>query len=120
MNNEHSFTAITRRNAVKMGAGAIAGAVFAGTGAYAFPPQPESSDMQPWVNPYRDIRGFNYQPSYEATGYSIWRQFRPEKFEAELCLGKKYFPKFNTVRYWLSFDAFAVDPQVFQKILRQL
>ncbi len=115
MNNEHSFTAITRRNAVKMGAGAIAGAVFAGTGAYAFPPQPESSDMQPWVNPYRDIRGFNYQPSYEATGYSIWRQFRPEKFEAELCLGKKYFPKFNTVRYWLSFDAFAVDPSGFSE-----
>lgn len=59
------------------------------------------------------IRGFSYQPSYEATGYSIWRQFRPEKFHTELGLGKKYFPRINAVRYWLSFDAFAVDPAGF-------
>jgi hypothetical protein len=100
---------ISRRRVLKIGAGAIAGAVISNAGAYALSPEQAPIADKTWVNIYRDIRGFNYQPSYEATGYSIWRQFRPEKFEAELGLGKKYFPKFNTVRYWLSFDAFAVD-----------
>ena len=113
MNNKHSSTAITRRYAVKIGAGAIAGAVIGNNSAYLISQEPEPKTMQDWINPYRDIRGFNYQPSYEATGYSIWRQFRPEKFEAELGLGKKYFPKINAIRYWLSFDAFAVDQSGF-------
>jgi hypothetical protein len=113
MNNKHSSTAITRRNAVKMGAGAIAGAVIGKSGAFSYSNEPEPKTIQAWINPYRDIRGFNYQPSYEATGYSIWSHFRPEKFDAELGLGKKYFPKINTVRYWLSFDAFAVDQSGF-------
>lgn len=113
MNNKKVSAEITRRDAMKIGVGAIAGALIANTGTYSFSPEPEPESMQGWVNPFRDIRGFNYQPSYEATGYSIWRQFRPEKFETELGLGKKYFPKINTVRYWLSFDAFAVDQSGF-------
>jgi hypothetical protein len=113
MDSKHSSSDITRRNALKMGAGAIAGAVIGNSGAYSFSREPETKTLQEWINPYRDIRGFNYQPSYEATGYSIWRQFRPERFEKELGLGKKYFPKINTVRYWLSFDAFAVDQSGF-------
>ena len=102
---------LTRRDALFLGAGTAlsAAAASAGTGVFKV----ASAGQAEWVNPYRDIRGFNYQPSYEATGYSIWRQFQSAKFDTELGLGKKYFPKFNAVRYWLSFDAFAVDPTGF-------
>ena len=56
---------------------------------------------------YRHIRGFNYQPSWSSSGFVIWRQFRPELFHRELGEGKRYFPGINTIRLWLSFDAFA-------------
>ena len=77
--------------------------------------QDESADesLQQYVNPYAYVRGFNYQPSYEATGYAIWRYFQPDIIDTELGQGKQYFPKFNTVRLWLSFDAFVVDPNQF-------
>jgi len=113
MNNKQVSGSITRREVLKIGAGTIAGTVIANTGVNVFAAEPAVKAKPAWVNPYHDVRGFNYQPSYEATGYSIWRQFRPEKFDTELGLGKKYFPKINTVRYWLSFDAFAVDPSGF-------
>ena len=104
---------ITRRNVLKIGKGVIAGAVISNTGFRAFSQELSAKTDPNWLNPYREIRGFNYQPSYEANGYSIWRQFRPEKFDKELGLGKKFFPNINTVRIWLSFDAFMVDPTVF-------
>lgn len=113
LNNQRLPLEISRRKVVKIGAGAIAGAMIVNTGISSFAAESTGKTMPAWVNPYRDIRGFGYQPSYEATGYSIWRQFRPEKFDAELGLGKKFFPKINTVRYWLSFDAFAVDSSGF-------
>jgi hypothetical protein len=109
MNKNQASVSISRRKVLKIGVGAIAGAAFANSGILAFSKEPTTLATPDWVNPFHDIRGFNYQPSYEATGYSIWRQFHPEKFETELGLGKKYFPKINAVRYWLSFDAFAVD-----------
>ena len=104
MDEKQAPANITRREALRMGAGVLASATVGGASA---------AEAQGWPNPYRDIRGFGYQPSYEATGYSIWRQFQPDKFEVELRNGKRYFPKFNAVRYWLSFDAFAVDPAAF-------
>ena len=110
MNTTQSELGITRRQALKVGTGAIT-TVVAGVAMAAAPANDDATSS--WPNPYRDIRGFNYQPSYEATGYSIWRQFQPEKFDTELGNGKKFFPKFNAVRYWLSFDAFAVDPAGF-------
>lgn len=111
--NKIDSSDINRRKVLKMGVGAFAGAVIANTGVSALAQNPANFIMPAWENPYSKIRGFGYQPSYEATGYSIWRQFRPEKFDRELGLGKRYFPNINTVRYWLSFDAFAVDPIAF-------
>ena len=61
---------------------------------------------------YQDIRGFNYQPSYEANGYAIWRNFKPLLIDHELALGKQYFPKMNAVRLWLSWDAFLRGVQI--------
>jgi hypothetical protein len=62
---------------------------------------------------FSSIRGFNYQPSYGSTSFENWMYFRPEIFELELRRGKQYFPKFNTVRYWLSWNAFVRNPAKF-------
>jgi hypothetical protein len=66
-------------------------------------------------NPYRHIRGFNYQPSWSSNGFAIWRQFKQEDFHRELGQGKKYFPGINTIRLWLSFDAYAGADAAVQK-----
>jgi hypothetical protein len=60
---------------------------------------------------YSRIRGFNYQPSYHYNGCGIWLNFRTDLVDLELGRGKKYFPGINTVRLWLSVDAFAVNPK---------
>ncbi len=59
------------------------------------------------------IRGFNYQPSYAAHGLDIWRRFDATRIEHEISLGKKYFPRINTLRLWLSWDAFLADGREF-------
>ena len=54
---------------------------------------------------FSHIRGFNYQPSYGSHGLEIWGYgFDIAKIERELGLGKRYFPKINTIRLWLSYD----------------
>lgn len=55
-----------------------------------------------WTN----IRGFNYQPSFGSTGLELWRNFDAAVFRRELELGRKYFPRINAIRLWLSWDAF--------------
>jgi hypothetical protein len=62
---------------------------------------------------FSSIQGFNYQPSYGITSFENWMCFRPEIFELELRRGKQCFPKFNTVRYWLSWSAFVRNPVKF-------
>ncbi len=63
---------------------------------------------------YSEVRGFNYQPSYGTTSLENWVYFNPEIFELELRRGKEYFPKFNTVRLWLSWDAYHRQPERFK------
>lgn len=56
---------------------------------------------------YSRVRGFNYQPSYGSHGLEIWGDaFNLETIKREIGLGKKYFPGINTIRLWLSHDAF--------------
>jgi hypothetical protein len=62
---------------------------------------------------YAHLRGFNYQPSYGSTGYELWRKFDAAIIDLELGRGKKHFPAFNAVRFWLSWDAFIRDPKLF-------
>ncbi len=64
-----------------------------------------------WVNPWRHIRGFNYQPSYGSNGFELWQRFDAATIETELGRGKRYFPKINALRWWQSWDSFARDPQ---------
>ncbi|PIV64494.1 MAG: hypothetical protein COZ37_04210 [bacterium (Candidatus Ratteibacteria) CG_4_10_14_3_um_filter_41_18] len=59
------------------------------------------------IKTFSHIRGFNYQPSYGSHGLQIWgEKFDASKIEKELGLGKKYFPRMNALRIWLSYDAF--------------
>lgn len=61
---------------------------------------------------FSHIRGFNYQPGYGSHGLEIWgEKFDASRIEKELGLGKKYFPKINTIRLWLSHDAFLKSPE---------
>lgn len=58
------------------------------------------------------INGFNYQPSWASSGLAAWGDnFDPKKYREELSLGKKYFPKFNAVRIWLSWRAYQANPE---------
>lgn len=60
------------------------------------------------------ICGFNYQPSWGHNGLTVWgEKFDAAKYRHELALGKKYFPKFNAVRIWLSWSAYRANPQGF-------
>lgn len=63
---------------------------------------------------YSKVRGFNYQPSYGSTSLENWFNFDPHIVELELRRGKDYFPGFNTVRYWLSWDAYMRRPEEFK------
>lgn len=59
------------------------------------------------------VRGFNYQPSYGTSGLELWLRFNADTIRSELGQGKALFPRFNTVRWWLSWDAFLRDPHLF-------
>lgn len=63
---------------------------------------------------YSKVRGFNYQPSYGSTSLENWYNFDADTVELELRRGKEYFPGFNTVRYWLSWDAYMRKPEKFK------
>ncbi|AGN02516.1 hypothetical protein L593_12885 [Salinarchaeum sp. Harcht-Bsk1] len=61
---------------------------------------------------YADVRGFNYQPSHASHGMEIWgTDFQPSLMRKELWIGKQHFPGMNTVRLWLSHDAYLRFPE---------
>ncbi|MFP4660800.1 MAG: cellulase family glycosylhydrolase [Halanaerobiales bacterium] len=62
---------------------------------------------------FSKIRGFNYQPSYGSTSFENWIYFDSEKIELELRRGKQYFPDMNTIRLWLSWEAYRRNPEKF-------
>ncbi|HRR96746.1 MAG TPA: cellulase family glycosylhydrolase, partial [Candidatus Ratteibacteria bacterium] len=63
---------------------------------------------------YSYVRGFNYQPSYGSCGFEIWHNFDSAKIKKEIYLGKRYFPGINTLRIWLSWDAYLRDKEKFK------
>ena len=105
---------VSRRTLLKAGAGFAAAVAFNQHEAHG---QPTDTPSKIDSNPYRHIRGFNYQPSWSSSGLVIWRQFKPELFHLELGQGKTFFPGINTIRLWLSFDAFAGGDAADQKVV---
>ena len=58
---------------------------------------------------YSKVRGFNYQPSFGGNAMELWKNFDEAVVRKEVSLGKKYFPGFNTVRLWLSWNYWKYD-----------
>ena len=56
--------------------------------------------------PASEVKGFNYHPSYSTGSLEDWIMFNRDVWEKELTHGKKCFPKFNTLRIWLSWNAY--------------
>jgi hypothetical protein len=70
---------------------------------------------------YADIRGFNYQPSHGSHGMESWgTEFNPSLMKKELWSGKHHFPEMNTVRIWLSYDAYTRFPERFPERLGEV
>ena len=63
---------------------------------------------------YAAIRGFNYQPNWGTSGLEIWRRFDARRYAQEIALAKRHFPKINTLRIWLSHDAWMRDEKRFE------
>jgi hypothetical protein len=63
---------------------------------------------------YRDMRGFNYQPSYGSNGFELWQKFDLKTIDIELAQGKKLFPKIGAIRLWLSWDSYIRNPKLFE------
>lgn len=59
------------------------------------------------------VRGFDYQPSGSAFGVITWTELDHHKTEAEIRRGQELFPYTNTLRIWLSFDAYIRDKSRF-------
>ena len=53
-----------------------------------------------------EVRGFNYHPSYSYGSLEDWIMFDEEVWRRELTNGKEKFPKMNTIRIWLSWNAY--------------
>ena len=64
---------------------------------------------------YQNLKGFNYQPSYGSSGFELWQKFDAATIDSELGRGKKYFPKMNAIRLWLSWDSFIRDPNRYSR-----
>ena len=70
------------------------------------------------INP-ADVRGFNYHPSYSINALTDWFMFDEALWRRELTNGKEKFPKMNTVRLWLSWNAYCGMQGRFIECLRK-
>ena len=71
------------------------------------------------INPC-DVKGFNYHPGYSTGAMEDWLMFDHNVWEKELKNGKKLFPAMNTIRIWLSWNAFCRLENKFIKEVRQV
>lgn len=60
-----------------------------------------------------EVFGFNYDGSWGSSGLDLWQHHDHGRMAVEVAQGKQYFPAWNTVRWWLSFDAYQRDPARF-------
>jgi hypothetical protein len=62
---------------------------------------------------FSDYRGFNYSGSWGTSGVDLWLRYDAALLREEVARGKRYFPGWNSVRWWLSYEGFQRDPQRF-------
>ena len=58
---------------------------------------------------YSKIRGFNIHGDWGGNGITEWLNFDAKRYEMMISIAKERFPGMNTVRIWLSFDAYMAD-----------
>ena len=61
----------------------------------------------------KDAHGFNYDGSWGTSGLDLWMHHDHGRMATEIARGKRYFPKWNVCRWWLSEGAFQRDPDRF-------
>jgi len=105
----HHKAGITRRDAMKLGAGAAAALAAGPLGAETAAATAATARMPD--SEWSRIRGFNYQPSYGSSGIELWQRFDAKVIAEELAQGKRLFPKMNALRWWQSWDSFLRDPK---------
>jgi len=98
-------TTMTRREALKLGTGAVAAVATGAAGAE--PAAPAKMPDTEWSR----LRGFNYQPSYGSSGFELWQRFDAKVIAEELAQGKRHFQKMSALRWWQSWDSFLRDPK---------
>ena len=67
-----------------------------------------------------NVRGFNYHPTYSYGSLEDWLLFDEEVWRRELTEGKKFFPGMNTIRIWLSWNAFCRGEKKFIDSIRRV
>ena len=68
----------------------------------------------------KDVRGFNYHPGYSSGSLEDWLNFDYSAWERELTNGKEKFPGMNTIRIWLSWNAYCRLGTRFIEEVRQI
>ena len=61
----------------------------------------------------QDIYGFNYDGSWGSSGLDLWLHHDADLMAVEIARGKRYFPEWNTARWWLSHEAYQRQPAKF-------
>jgi hypothetical protein len=60
-----------------------------------------------------DVRGFNYDGSWGTSALDLWQHHDHGAMAVEIARGKRYFPRWNTCRWWLSDESFQRHPERF-------
>ncbi len=68
---------------------------------------------------YAHIRGFNVHGDWCSNGLMEWLFFDPERYKMMIQKGIEKFPGMNTVRIWLSMDAYFAKKEVYLNAVRQ-
>ena len=60
-----------------------------------------------------EVRGFNYDGSWGTSALDLWQHHDHGAMAVEIARGKRYFPKWNLCRWWLSEGSFQRNPDRF-------
>ena len=67
---------------------------------------------------YAFVRGFNVHGDWGSHGITEWLDFDAKRYKMMIDIAKKRFPGMNTVRIWLSFDAYLADKNKYLQAVR--
>lgn len=101
--NDHP---ISRRDALRVAAGAAAGVAV--SAAFA---APEEAARKPALHAYTDygwLRGFSVVPSWGARIEEAWWNYQPDRFREEIAPARQVHA--NCIRLWIEFTAWMADP----------